>query len=277
MLPTHHNMRQRGQPEKRLPLSPPLVKPTNSWEIDDHIVIGIDNGYRPNEHGSRHDGRTYQHEPPPTIPQHQKEQPQPTLYKQPTPKERPTNHHIQLDEFHTVFRRPHHVPDHQYASFLYGTQKPTTNYRTIGLQFCSVFAGIGCAFMLLVAILLDVQPLYIAGSLPLVQDVQGDSSSKSRPQYSLPLEKRLDICKTAYQTALLYLVVCGICIVLQHPSVLWQYGPKRRQYETLPDHYPPHFENQRQDWTLSKLIQGIRRYLTLRGYIRPRKRPGKKG
>ena len=142
-----------------------------------------------------------------------------------------------LEDFHTLYRTAHHVPDNQYRDYLRGqTGKRRRDAPILTregcLQTCAGFSAVATIFLLLIGILMDTQPLYIKGSLP-ATILQTDDASKPVTQYLLPTaEERLPAARSAYRAGLAYLVTCLACLYALHPAAQRRI---RRQYDSIPD------------------------------------------
>jgi len=117
-----------------------------------------------------------------------------------------------LEDYHTVFRNPHHVPDGQYKDFISGRRglglsrqqrgggvngrkRPRSSAAAVVpveitadccASGCSMFSLAAAAFLVWVGIMVDRQPLYIKGTLP-AQLVQSQTQNgKFVVQYLLP-------------------------------------------------------------------------------------------
>jgi hypothetical protein len=144
-----------------------------------------------------------------------------------------------LEDYHTVFRTPLHVPDSQYRYRMLGhtsRRKESVVNTACCAQTCSIFSGIAFVFLLFIGILLDIQPLYIPGSLPsiLLQTTTDNINNninnydtnkqaqqrRQRLQYLVPgtHDKRLPTAVTAYQAAFLYLGVSVLAWYIYDPS-----------------------------------------------------------
>ena len=126
-----------------------------------------------------------------------------------------------LEDYHTVFRTPLHVPDSEYEAFLLGRDRRKSASiltKQCCATACAGFSAVGVAFLLFVGILLDTQPLYIPGTLPeLVTQSTFQYKNSDRDEvitYTKPIiqylvpgpaDERLPIATTAYKAALAYL------------------------------------------------------------------------
>jgi len=144
-----------------------------------------------------------------------------------------------LEEYHIRFRSPHQVSDNRYHEHL-SRQNPALMIpgrkrsrpmctQACGLHFCAGFSAVATAFLLWVGLILDYQPLYIKGALPLVDATTGYNSRHRT--YMLSFESRLPAASTAYRSALAYLIVMALCLYALHPR-------RRRLYEAIPDSLP---------------------------------------
>jgi hypothetical protein len=145
-----------------------------------------------------------------------------------------------LEDFHTVFRTPHHVADNKYQAYLLGqaarrkgSGPPVT--KECCAQSCAGFSAVGAVFLFFIGFLLDTQPLFIKGSLPQLI-VQTDDGSRPVVQYILPTE-RLPAARVAYQAGFMYLITIGICFYILFPSWFQSKLYRRfQQYQDIPDH-----------------------------------------
>jgi hypothetical protein len=167
-----------------------------------------------------------------------------------------------VEDYHTVFRVPHHVPDaryHEYVLGRLGQQQRKSNSmlmtKACCAQTCALFSGVAVCFLLWIGILLDTQPLYIPGTLQdftvqsTVTYAKSSSSSSrrgggggtgsganrskaipyTRPRIQFlipgPTSARLAIATTAYQSALAYFVTMLVSLYCLDPTPVhrvWQ-------------------------------------------------------
>lgn len=156
-----------------------------------------------------------------------KPQPQYALYPPP-----------RLQDVHTVYRQPHHVPDSEYHRRMTGIPAlhSTSDHTQTCLQFCSLFSGIATFFLFFIGFLLDAQPLYIPGTLPILPiqstvSVNGVALTKLQYQYLIPgstAEERLPTALTAYRTAWLYAATTLVCL-------WWHRRRDQQYYRAVPD------------------------------------------
>jgi hypothetical protein len=147
-----------------------------------------------------------------------------------------------LEDFHTMFRTPHHAPDNKYQAFLLGQTArrkgpgPMVN-KVCCAQGCAGFSAVGAVFLFFIGFLLDTQPLFIKGSLPKMV-VQTDDGSRPVVQYILPSgDERLPSARTAYQAGFMYLITIVICLYTLYPNWLQtQLYRRLQQYQDIPDH-----------------------------------------
>jgi hypothetical protein len=139
-----------------------------------------------------------------------------------------------LQDYHTVFRTPLHVPDSEYGAYLLGRngRKETSIVtKQCCATACAGFSAVGVVFLLFIGILLDTQPLYIPGTLPelVVQSTfqyknsDGDeviTYTKPVIQYLVPgpSDERLPIAATAYKAALAYFCTLVACLYVRDPT-----------------------------------------------------------
>ena len=95
------------------------------------------------------------------------------------------------EDFHTVYRTAHHVPDRHFKHYLLGKRrnqippKAPPIVTEDGLaRACLGFSLVAMVFLLIIGFLFDAQPLYIKGALPVaryvtVSSVKASSSSAS--------------------------------------------------------------------------------------------------
>jgi len=146
-----------------------------------------------------------------------------------------------LEDFHTLFRNPLHVPDNKYQVYLRGEaarrKRSAIFSKTCFAQTCAGFSIIAIFFLVFVGILLDTQPLYIRGTLP-KQYIQTDDSSKIEVVYLLPKDnERLPVASCAYHAAIAYLFTLLACLYVLHPG--WfqaQLYRRQQRYQDIPDH-----------------------------------------
>lgn len=143
-----------------------------------------------------------------------------------------------LQNFHTVFRTPHHVPDNKYKLFVQGQstrrKKPSLNHDSLA-QTCSGFSFIGVLFLVFAGILIDRQPLYLRGVLP-AQVVQDNENGKFVMQVLLNSQQRLPAARVAYQAALIYALTMLACIYYSHRGwIQSQLYRRKNRYQDIPD------------------------------------------
>lgn len=199
-----------------------------------------------------------------------------------------------LEDFHTMYRTPLHVPDRKYREMVdakYKRKRKGNPYisEECCISFCSGFSVIAVLFLVFVGILLDTQPLYMKGVLP-AQAIQANDSGKLKIHYVLPSE-RLPIASTAYKAAFAYVLTIGVCVCTLHRGwIRSQLYKRKNRYEDIPDHFSaadstiPTFHRPGDDddepatepyqptlWEQAKAA--IQQWLILRGYWR---RPGQR-
>jgi hypothetical protein len=181
------------------------------------------------------------------------------------------------EDFHTRHRTPHYVADKDYKSYILGEQgrkrqRPIFT-DTCFAHSCAGFSLVGVIFLLFVGILLDRQPLYIQGSLP-IQLKQNDRG-KYVIQYLIPTDERLDCAKTAYRTALAYLLTFALCQAYLHRDWI-QSRIRRGEYQDIPDHastLPSHQEGSTstpvyQRNCILQMVDNLRQWIAIRGWFR---------
>jgi hypothetical protein len=134
-----------------------------------------------------------------------------------------------------VIRTPLMVPDSSYQAYLLGesTKRKKPILDTICCaKFCAVFSWIAVAFLVLVGILLDTQPLYIRGTLP--QHIQYTTGRRPRIFYSTALSERLPAASHAYQAAFVYLLT-GLFSLGYAYNLGWWIKTRWRRYQDIPD------------------------------------------
>ncbi|GAX23914.1 hypothetical protein FisN_20Hh121 [Fistulifera solaris] len=147
-----------------------------------------------------------------------------------------------------LHRTAHHLSDAQYArsSYHYPLQDddvpvrhklpPTPLLTKRGCaQTCASFSLIAFGVLLWLGLLLDLQPFYIHGALP-VQNTYITNTHhrvRTRPVHMLPLE-RLPAATTAYQTAGLYFVTYLACRWYLRGGGCRR--NKQKHYQHIPDH-----------------------------------------
>jgi len=148
---------------------------------------------------------------------------------------------VSLEDFHSLFRTPHHVADSQYRAYLMGQTARRKGPAPIltkicCAQGCAFFSAIAVLFLFFVGFMLDTQPLYIKGALPKII-VQTDDGGRPVTQYILPTTERLPTASAAYQAGVMYLFVIGICLYVLYPG--WfqnQWYRRQHRYQDIPDH-----------------------------------------
>ena len=146
-----------------------------------------------------------------------------------------------LEDFHTLFRNPLHVPDNRYQAYLRGEaarrKRAPIFSKNCFAQTCAGFSIVAVLFLVFVGILFDTQPLYIKGSLQ-KQYVQTDDSSKIEILYILPKDsERLPAANCAYHAAIAYLLTLVACLYVLYPG--WfqaQLYRRQQKYQDIPDH-----------------------------------------
>jgi hypothetical protein len=128
-----------------------------------------------------------------------------------------------MEDYHTIFRTPHHVSDAQYVKYVLQQQQqqpvsviydphlddidssiPNATNSTSMLNksccayTCSIFSGIAVIFLLFIGFLLDTQPLYIPGTLPAIV-VQSTTSLQQQQQQQRELGSTIN--KATAETA----------------------------------------------------------------------------
>jgi hypothetical protein len=265
---------------------------SGSWEISDHVALTID---EPDHETIDLYHQPYQ-PPPRSYPQHQSMLQQQQyqnaggsslmteeklrrfneqtksgssgIYaKSPSSSDALTNwkldqqYKYRLEDFHTVFRTPHHVPDSRYEAYLLGQtgrRKNDTSQSIVNkeccAQTCAGFSAIAVGFLLFIGILLDTQPLYIPGTLPelVVQSTvnyksgsDGTVKSYTRPviQYLVPgpTDERLPAASTAYKAAAAYFLTMILSLYILDPTRFHQAARVishrlfRKTYEDIPE------------------------------------------
>jgi len=215
-----------------------------------------------------------------------------------------------LEDYHTVFRTPLHVPDCEYEAYLLGLpRRKDTSIITkpCCASICAGFSLIGMLFLLFIGILLDKQPLYIPGTLPelVVQSTfqyknnDGDeviTYTKPVIQYLVPgpADERLPIASTAYQAAAAYFVTFVASLYVLDPTrfafltKLFVTRHLRRrsrdQYESLPDYDSSlptssfdsngmvRSSSSYQPGVWNRATGSVKRWLAVRGWYRVRRR-----
>lgn len=184
-----------------------------------------------------------------------------------------------LQDFHTLFRTPLHVPDNKYQEFLLGQSSRRKGSalltRVCCAQTCAGFSIMGILFLVFCGILLDTQPLYIKGSLPQLI-IQTDDATKSVVQYLIPTAEsdRIPAARSAYRAALAYLVVFFVCLHILYPG--WfqsQVYRRSKKYQDIPDHQGdntlPTFQGEASSSTayqlgfISRAVARLRRWLVM--------------
>ena len=143
---------------------------------------------------------------------------------------------IGLRSSHLPSLAPAFIPDSRYQAYLLGRPK---NVRKSAIdkicmaKFCSYFSMVGFMFMMFVGIIIDRQPMYIAGVLPKhVQYTTGDRG----PQvfYAVDISDRLEPASHAYKAAFLYFITA--CLSLGYAyNAHWFIKSKMNHYHDIPD------------------------------------------
>lgn len=154
-----------------------------------------------------------------------------------------------LEDYHTVFRKPHHVADNQYQKFINGGRRGKRQRSIITrdccARGCSFFSIIAALFLFMVGFLLDRQPLYIKGTLPAQMVQSKQKSGKFVVQYLLPPTStsqnqqslRLPMARVAYRAGWAYLFTALACMYILHRGwIQSQYYKFSNKYEDIPDH-----------------------------------------
>jgi len=132
------------------------------------------------------------------------------------------------------FRKALHVPDSQYRQFLQessGRKPPSVINPICCANLCAGFSCVGLIFMVFIGILLDTQPLFIAGTLP--SALKENDNGKSSTIYFVTAE-RLPAATHAYQASYAYAVTMVVCLIYVYYERL-QSMVRRRSYQDVPD------------------------------------------
>lgn len=262
-------------------------EPSRSWEISDHVALTIEEADHESIDLECVGIEPYQRQSAPrSCPQHQLLKPhqylpaggstlmteeklrrfteQTNQSKQQLSLSSPTSSvaltawkldQYRLEDFHTVFRTPHHVPDSQYEAFILGQsarrKDASLMTKTCCAQTCAGFSAIAVGFLVFVGIVLDKQPLYIPGTLPelVVQSTVAYTKDGSTRTYSKPViqflvpgpnDERLPAASVAYKAAAAYFLCMLISLYVLDPApfhnaarVITQKFSK--QYEDIPE------------------------------------------
>ena len=105
-----------------------------------------------------------------------------------------------IEDYHTIFRNPHHMTDAQYTKYVNqnnidnnnnnhhdSTANTSMMNKTCCAYTCSVFSAIAVLFLLWIAILLDTQPMYIPGALPTITVQSVTQQDQQQQQLEQPL------------------------------------------------------------------------------------------
>lgn len=172
-----------------------------------------------------------------------------------------------IEDYHTVFRRPHHVPDSQYKHFVQqgrrgGSGRGQGSFVTKDCcaRTCSAFSIVAFAFLFMIGAMVDRQPLYMKGTLPARYVQSQKNSGKFVIQYILPAtttnqqqnannnyqssssgggnssSSRLPVARAAYRAGWAYLATALACQYVLHQGWIrsWWYRNSNR-YEDIPD------------------------------------------
>ena len=106
------------------------------------------------------------------------------------------------------------IPDSAYRSHLSGRpaakQKPSGIDKIVVAKIIGYVAIVGFAFLTIVGILIDTQPMYLQGILEKNQEVSSNGA-KVKTFYAVSINDRLEPAKHAYRAGLLYLMTAIIC------------------------------------------------------------------
>jgi hypothetical protein len=178
------------------------------------------------------------------------------------------------EDFHTVYRTPHHVPDRKFKDYLLGRAAAATTTMMApssaseggrgrstkrrskkegaasqrirqpilteesALRACLGFSVVGAAFLVWVGILLDKQPLYIKGSLPTLVVAGSNGRMVTRSVLPDPGGARLLPARVSYRAAILYAMAAAACWYrLNRGWVHSRIKRRRNRYEDIPDHF----------------------------------------
>jgi hypothetical protein len=153
------------------------------------------------------------------------------------------------EDFHTVYRTPHHVPDRKFKDYLLGQQgfkqqakRPPMVTEESVTQSCFGFSLVAVVFLLWVGMLFDRQPLYIRGSLPVMVVSSSTKSGRLVSRYLVPdaSDSRLVPATVSYHAAFAYVLTAGFCLYRLNRGWVHDKIKKRRsRYEDIPDHSAP--------------------------------------
>lgn len=132
------------------------------------------------------------------------------------------------------FRKALHVPDKDYRSFLPGGKLrdvTPTFHPVCCANVCAGFSFVGFIFFIFIGVLLDTQPLFIAGTLPAA--LKENDNGKTTTIYFVTAE-RLPMASNAYQASYAYILTMLACLVYAHFERL-NSAIKRRSYQDVPD------------------------------------------
>jgi hypothetical protein len=149
------------------------------------------------------------------------------------------------EDFHTVYRTPHHVPDRKFKDYLLGRQgleqppraSPMVTEESV-TQSCFGFSLVAVAFLLWVGMLFDRQPLYIRGSLPVLVVSSSSKGGRLVSRYLVPgaTDSRLVPATVSYHAAFAYVLTAAFCWYrLNRGWVHDKIRKRRSRYEDIPD------------------------------------------
>lgn len=147
------------------------------------------------------------------------------------------------EDFHTVYRTPHHVPDRKFKDYLLGRQgleqppKPMVTEES-ATRSCFGFSLVAVVFLLWVGMLFDRQPLYIRGSLPVLVVSSSSKNGRlvSRHLVPGPTDSRLVPATVSYRAAFAYVLTAAFCWYrLNRGWVHDKIRKRRSRYEDIPD------------------------------------------
>lgn len=132
------------------------------------------------------------------------------------------------------FRKTLHVADKDYRAFMAGGERQDarpTFHPVCCANVCAGFSLVGFIFFVFIGILMDTQPLFIAGTLP--SALKENDNGKTTTIYFMTAE-RLPMATNAYQASYAYLLTMLACIIFAHFE-RFNSAMKRRSYQDVPD------------------------------------------
>ena len=133
---------------------------------------------------------------------------------------------------------PQLIPDSAYRAYLSGkpavkTKKPLVDKITIA-KLVGGFSIVGFIFLTFVGILIDTQPMYMAGVLT-KNEVFSSNGKKTKTFYAISINDRLEPATRAYRGGLLYLLVAIGCFGYAHNMHHFLFKKGIQKYRDIDD------------------------------------------